>query len=171
MKRVVLLSLALAGLVVLSGCGKTYCWKPSVPEGLRTVAVPTFRNESDLMELGAVTARQTLREFQREGTFRIASTDDAALEIQGTIKKVSAGVGAYDRRSGLRLSAYEMQVLVEVSVIDRKAAKVLIDNRPYTATATMTGSQDVTTLQRDASGRAAEDLARQIVDDVLNLKW
>ena len=52
---------------------------------MRTVSVPTFRNETDVLELGAVATRQTLREFQREGTFRIASQDDAALEVQAVL--------------------------------------------------------------------------------------
>ena len=48
---------------------------------------------------------------------------------------------------------------------------MLIDNRSYRAKASVTSGQDVTTSMRDASGRLADDLARQVVSDVLNLKW
>ena len=168
MKR--LASLAVACLA-LGGCGTSYSWRSSVPENLRTVSVPTFRNESDVMELGAVATRQVLREFQREGTFKIRSTDEAAIEIQGVIKSASANVNAYDRRSGMRVSAYKAGAEAEVSVIDRRSGKVLVNNRKYQAYADFTAGQDLTTAQRDASGRLMEDLARQVVDDVLNLKW
>ena len=53
------------------GCGTSYSWRPAVPEDMRTVSVPSFRNESDVQELGAVVTRQVLREFQREGYVHI----------------------------------------------------------------------------------------------------
>lgn len=162
-------AIALAGLVC--GCGANYCWRPAVPAAMRTVAVPTFRNDSELQEAGAVAARQVLREFQREGTFKIRPTGEAALEIQGTVLSAGGDSVAYDRRSGLRISSYELVGEFAVSVIDKRLGKVLVDNRRYTARASFAVGQDLTTAQRDAAGRMAEDLARQVVDDVLNLKW
>jgi len=152
------------------GCGANYCWRSSVPEGLRTIAVSTFRNESDVSELGAVATRQILREIQREGTFKIKRLDDAALEIQGVIKSAGAATVAYDRH-GARTSARTLSALAEVSVIDKRAHKVLVDNRLYEANASVTVNQDATTAMRDASGRLMDDLSRQIVDDLLNMKW
>lgn len=162
---------AAAFAVALCGCGANYRWRPSVPDDMRTVAVPTFRNASDLQEVGAVAARQVLREFQREGTFKIRSADDAALEIQGEVTSVRSANEAYDRRSGLRVTGSAVTGTFRVSVVDKKAGKVLVDNRVYEAHATYAAGQDRTTAERDASGRLAEDLARQVVDDVLNLKW
>ena len=159
------------GALALGGCGTDYCWRSNVPQEMRTVAVPTFRNETDVTELGSLAARQVLREFQREGTFKVRSADEAALEIQGVMKATSSGVQAYDRRQGRRLAGYSLTAVAEVSVIDRRGGKVLVDNRRYRAETSYTASQDKTTAMRDASGRLAEDLARQIVTDVLNLKW
>ena len=157
--------------VLTCGCGTSYSWRSSVPDEMRTVSVPTFRNESEVNELGAVATRQILREFQREGTFRIRTTGDAALEIQGVIKSASFGTIAYDRKTYGRLSASEFRAEAEVSVIDKRDRKVLVDNRKYVATATFTSRADRTTAMRDASGRLADDLARQVVNDLLNLKW
>jgi len=152
------------------GCGTDYAWRSSVPQDMRTVSVPTFRNESDLQEAGAVAARQVLREFQREGTFAIRGSDDAALQVQGTVKAVSGLLTAYDRRHGLRLNGYEISAVVSVSVVDKRRGKVLVDNRIYRANAPFAASDDITTAQRDASGRVMDDIARQVVDDVLALK-
>ena len=158
----------LAGFA-LCGCGTDYAWRSSVPEGMRTVSVPTFRNESDLQEAGAIATRQVLRELQREGTFRIRPDGDAALQIQGTVKSVHSALSAYDRRRGLRLGGQDISATAVVSIIDKRRGKVLVDNRGYRATTTLVSGQDITTAQRDASGRLMEDLARQIVDDVLAL--
>lgn len=158
-------------VAALCGCGANYRWRPSVPSEMRTVSVPTFRNESDLQEVGAVAARQLLREFQREGTFKVRPAGEAALEVQGQVDSVSSSAVSYDRRSGLRRSGSVFTVSARVTVVDKRRGKVLVDGRPYTAQTTFTSGQDLTTGRRDASGRAMEDLARQVVDDVLNLKW
>ena len=158
-------------LLLVCGCGTSYCWRPTVPEDARTVAVPTFRNESDVMEAGALATRQLLREFQREGTFAVRPSDDAALEIQGTVLSTTASTIAVNRRAGSRTASYACEAKVRVSVVDRRSRKVLVDNRTYVAEASVTCGQDVSTAFRDATGRLMEDLARQVVDDVLNLKF
>jgi hypothetical protein len=155
----------------LSGCASEYSWRSKVPDDMRTVSVPVFRNESEVTELGAVAARQLLREFQREGTFRIASPGNGAIEIQGIVKRTTSGTAGYNRGTGMRYSNFDLAAEVEVSVVDKVKGKVLVDNKPYRATATFTENGDYTTSRRDASGRLSEDLARQIVDDVLALKW
>ena len=155
---------------IAQGCASEYSWRSSVPSDMRTVAVPTFRNESDVQEIGSLMAGQLAREFQREGTFKVRNVGDSALEIQGIVKSASPMTAAYDRRSGLRVVSYDMTATAVVSVIDKRSGKVLVDNRPYSATASFAAMQDISTAQRDASGRVAEALAAQIVDDVLNLK-
>lgn len=166
-----LFAFALAFALAFAGCATDYSWRPSVPEEVRTVSVPTFRNESNVSEFGAVATRQLLREFQREGTFGIRTTGDSAIEIQGVIKSVSPALAAYNRRQGGRIAGYDVSATAEISIIDKRNRKVLVDNRKYVAQATFTAGQDKTTAVRDASGRLADDLARQVVDDLLNLKW
>ena len=153
------------------GCSSSYSWRSAVPEDARTVTVPTFRNESNVSEAGALASRQLLREFQREGTFKVRTAGEAAIEVQGVIKSVRPAMAAYNRRAGGRVAAYDLSATAEISVIDKRTRKVLVDNRKYVANATFTAGQDKTTAVRDASGRLMDDLARQVVDDILNLKW
>lgn len=151
-----------------AGCAG-YSWTSPVPECLRTVAVPTFVNASDVTGLGDVVARQVLREIQREGTFRIAPAGDSAVEVQGRVVSGDSHVIAYERSTGVRNREHRFSVVAEVSFIDKLDGKVLVDNRKYRATTTFLASSDVMTAERDASGRIAEDLARQIVDDLLTI--
>lgn len=153
------------------GCASSYSWRPSVPQEMRTVCVPTFRNESDVSELGAIATRQLLREIQREGTFKIRNAGEAAVEIQGVVKRANCAVGAYDRTTELALNAYNYTAIAEISVIDKRSRKVLVDNRKFTAKTQLTAGHDLTTAMRDASGRLMDDLSRQVVDALLGLKW
>lgn len=162
--------MAAALLAAAAGCS-TYSWRPEVPEGARTVAVSTFRNEGDVTEMGPVVARQVLREFEREGTYKIATLDDCALEVQGCIKNADSSVTAYERRTGARNRERRFSATAVVSFIDKRAGKVLVNDRRYTATTTFLVNDDTVTGERDATGRLAEELARQIVDDALSLRW
>lgn len=172
MKMKTIIRQVVLGAAVLGAAGcASYRWTSNVPKEMRTVCVPTFRNESNVTELGTIVPRQILREFQREGTFRVAHIDEAALEIQGIIKAADSEYVGGDRRVGSRLAMNELQMKAIVSVIDRRNGKVLVNNREYTATAPFASGQDLATGQRNASGRVAEDLATKIVDDVLNMKW
>ena len=169
MKR---LLVVLAAAIAFAGCKTSYTWTSDVPARLRTVCVPNFRNESDVTELGVLAAVQTLREFQREGTFKLAGPDDAAVEVQGIVKSARASFTGGDKKTSNRLSAFSYTMVAEVSVVDRVNGRVLVDNKKYEAsTAFMSGQDENQTSQRDASGRLAEDLARQIVDDVLAVQW
>lgn len=159
----------LSMVLVAAGCAN-YSWKSSVPENLRTVQVPVFRDASGLTETGPVVTRQILREFQREGTFSIMS-DGAALEVQGeVVSAASVGENA-NYKTGSRLHGGDLVLKAKVSVVDKLRGRVLVDNRVYSGEAHYSSLQDNTTAYRDAAGRAADDLAQKVVDDVLKLKF
>lgn len=160
-----------AALAALCGCGANYEWGSRAPADHRKVSVPTFRNESGLQEMGAVATRQLLREIQREGSFRIATPGDADIEVQGVVKRVSAGSVAYNRRTIGRFTGFTMSCQALVTVVDKASGKVLVTDRPYVAETSFAGGQDLTTAERDASGRLADELSRLIVDDLTRLDW
>lgn len=160
-----------AALAALALAGCAYSWKSAVPQDARTVAVPVFRNSSDISELGSVVTREVLREFQREGTYSLARVEDAALEIQGEIKSAGSSSVAYERRTGARNRERRLVAKAVVSFVDRKSGRVLANNRAYKVETTFLANDDVVTGERDASGRIGEELARRIVDDALGLKW
>lgn len=156
-----------AALALFAGC-LGYSWTSSVPKSMRTVSVPAFENRTTYAEFGATATKQVLREFEREGTFKIRRTGDSALELQGVVSRVTLNGIDYDRGYDRRASEYRMRVTVECSLIDKVANKVLFDNRKFVGETTFLSQRDVLTGQRNASDRLATDLARQIVDGVLS---
>ncbi len=156
--------------LALAGCS-SYRWASRVPEELRTVAVPVFENQSMNAELGPMISQYTLREFQREGTFAIRRTGDSSIEVQGIVTKATRFAIAFDRNYGLRASEYRYVVEANVSIINKETGKVLQENRPYRAETTFLTQGDVLTGERNAAARIAQDMARQIVDDVLSYPY
>ena len=167
MRRVVLA----AALAALCGCGANYEWRSHVPADRRLISVPTFRNESGLQEMGAAATRQLLREIQREGSFTVASPDEAKVEVQGVVKSVTAGSVAYNRRTIGRYTGFTMSCEVLITVVDKASGRVIFTDRPYMAETTFASGQDLTTAERDASGRLADELSRLVVDDLLRIDW
>ncbi len=159
------LSAVVLSLAALAGCA-SYRWTSSVPEELRTVAVPVFENRTSSAELGPIVSQYVLREFQREGTFAIRRAGDSSLEVQGVIVKASRDPAAFNRGYGSRASEYRYTVTAEVSLINKDTGKVLLNNRRYVAETTFLTRGDLLTTQRDAAARIAQEFARQIVDDV-----
>ena len=155
---------------ILGGCAG-YRWTSEVPESLRTVAVPTFDNRTMSAELGSIVSQYVLREFQREGTFSIRRTGDSALEVQGSIEKATRTPIAYDRGYGMRASEYRYEVTASVSLVNKSSGEVLFENRRYVGETTFLTQNDLLTGQRDAAQRVANDIARQIVDDVVSYPY
>jgi len=159
--------LAVAALAVgLGGCS-SYSWKSSVPEEYRTIAVPVFENRTNAAELGPIATQHVRRELQREGTFKLKRTGQAAIELQGAIIAAKRSALTYDRSLGTRASSYRYIVTAEISVIDKKTGKVLLDNRKYVAETSFLTQNDLLTGQRNAAARIGLELARQVVDDLV----
>lgn len=154
--------------VLAAGCAG-YSWKNSVPEDMRTVSVPVFRNETHVTGLGNAVTRQILREFQRGGTFKIVAVGDAAVEVQGVLENTSTKAIAFERSTGDRYRERRLEVKAVISIVDKKLGKVIVDNREYKASTTYLDDGDMLTRQREASGRIGEDIARQVVDDVVSI--
>ena len=161
-------SILLVGLVA-AGCAN-YSWRSAVSDGMRTVQVPVFRDSSGLTETGPVVTRQLLREFQREGTFSIMS-DGAALEVQGEVVSATSRGNNSSYRVGSRVHGGMFVLSAMVSVIDKVNGRILVNNRMYFGETPYSAMQDNTTAYRDAAGRAADDLAQKVVDDVRNRKF
>ena len=167
--RTVVLGLALGSVALLSGCAG-YTWGTSVPEEYRTVAVPVFENLTEVSEMGPTVTQYTLREFQREGSFKVVRPDDAAIEVQGVIRKMTRLGIAYDRARGMRASEYRYEILADVTFVDRRKGKVLLERKGLQGETTFLTQNDLLTGQKDAAARIAQDLARQIVNDALALQ-
>ena len=165
-----ILAVALGAIALASGCA-SYTWGTSVPEEFRTVAVPVFENLTEVSELGPIVTQYTLREFQREGTFKVARQGDAAIEVQGSIVKMLRGGIAYDRGSGMRATEYRYVVTANVTFVDKRNGKVLRERKGMQAQTTFLTQNDLLTGQKNAAARIADDFARQIVNEAVSLPF
>lgn len=169
MKSLVL-SVASIAAMLFSGCSG-YRWGTTVPEEFRSVSVPVFENLTSVSEIGPIVTQYTLREFQREGSFRIARPEDAAVEVQGVLRGMSRSGVAYDRGQGMRASEYRYAVVADVSFIDKKNGKILLERKNIKGETTFLTQDDLLTGQNNAAFRIAADIARQIVNEAVAIPF
>ena len=160
------LTLAAASLLLLAGCA-SYRFTSKVPAELRTLAVPVFENASGFPELEAVATQHVLREFQREGTLRIAPLDSASLKLLGKIVRSELTPLNYDRNYDARASEYRHTLVAEITLVERGTGRLLLSDTRVKATTTFLTQGDMLTGMQDAYPRISRELARAIVDAVL----
>jgi len=160
--------LALCSLFLfLTASCASYRIGSDVPQELRTITVPVFENASGFPEIDATVTQYVLREFQREGTFKIASLDDASLKLLGKLIKTDMQSLNYDRGYGARTSEYRYTLVAEITLVERGSGKLLIDGQRIKANTTFLTHGDMLTGMQDAGPRIAKELSRAIVDAVL----
>ncbi|MFO7936825.1 MAG: LPS assembly lipoprotein LptE [Kiritimatiellia bacterium] len=166
MQRITLITTALSALLLFCGCA-SYRFTSNIPVENRTIAVPVFENESGIPELDAIITQYTLREFQREGTFKITGLDNAAYKLYGTLKKARPSPLNYDRNFGSRASEYDYKVKALITLVETSSGKMLMTEIPVTANTSFLTQGDMLTGMQDANPRLAKELSRVIVDTVL----
>ena len=160
------LGLVVVGCVMLAGCA-SYRITSDVPEELRTIAVPVFENETGYPEIGATVAQYTLREFQREGTMKIKSLENASLKLLGTVKHSEMLPVRFDRSYGSRAAEYRYTLTAEITLIERGTGRFLLDAVHVHGSTTFLTYDDMLTGMQNAYPRIAKELSRAIVDTVL----
>ena len=158
--------LAIAGCVWLAGCA-SYRITSDVPEELRTIAVPVFENETGYPEVSATVTQFVLREFQREGTMKIKSLDNASLKLLGTVRLGETSPVRFDRSYGSRASEYRYTLIAEITLVERDTGKLLLDAVKVSGSTTFLTYDDMLTGMQNAYPRVAKELSRVIVDTVL----
>jgi Lipopolysaccharide-assembly len=161
------LLLSVSGVVLLSSCG-TYHVTSGVPEEIRTISVPVFENKTGFPEVGAIATQYTLREIQREGTFKIAPLDSSSFKLLCTLSTDKRAL-SFNRSYGSRAAEYKYKLIASVTLIERSTGKLLLDDVKVEAITSFMTNDDLLTGMQDAGPRAAKELSRAIVDTVLAL--
>src|SRR5579864_8415835 len=105
--------LCLATLLAGAGCGyHAVGHNVQLPENVKTIAVPSFKNETTTYRIEQMLTASVVREFTSRTHYRILNdpSDDADATLTGTVLSTSASPLAYDTASGRAAS-----VLVVVS--------------------------------------------------------
>lgn len=158
----------LAALLACSGCAG-YHLGATVPkrmEGVKTIAIPTFRNSTLVPRLEVLSASTVVRQFQQDGTFAVCSADEADAILEGTVTRIRRR-GARSVRSDVeKQQEYLLTVTVHYSVTDRKTGRKIDEGNVAGDTSFFVSGNDINQDERQAIPLALEQAANRLVSRV-----
>ncbi len=169
MKRSIHLCTSLIAVFLLSGC-MGYQLGGTRPAGIETVHMAPVINKTEESAIELQVTRELRNRIQFDGRLKLrnrAEDADAILEVVLTDYTLSA----IAFRSDLKTTAeqYRLRITAVSTLQDSQTGAVLSESETYGET-TFFFESDLTTSKRDALPRAAHELAKFIVDDLIE-RW
>jgi outer membrane lipopolysaccharide assembly protein LptE/RlpB len=164
-------AIALIPLVFICSCGyHTAGHAAQLPESVKTIAVPAFKNETLNYRIEQMLTSSVVREFTTRTRYHIVndSGDDADATLRGTVLSTVASPLTYDTATG-RAASVLVVVSMKVSFTDR-SGKVLYENPSYLFREQYEVSQDLASFFEEDSPafrRLSQDFARTLVSNIL----
>ena len=141
-----------------------------LPEDVKTIAVPAFKNETPTYRIEQMLTASVVREFTTRTHYHILNDPSEAADatLRGTVLSTAASPLAYDTATG-RAASVLVVVSIRVTLSDR-AGKVLYQNPAYLFREQYEVSQDLKSFFEEdtpASRRLSQDFARTLVSNIL----
>jgi outer membrane lipopolysaccharide assembly protein LptE/RlpB len=158
-------------LLLCAGCGyHTAGQVVQLPENVKTIAIPAFKNETLTYRIDQMLTSSVVREFTTRTHYRIVNdaSDEADATLRGTILSTTATPLTYDTATG-RAASILVVVSIKVALTDR-SGKVLYQNPAYLFREQYEISQDLASFFEEDSPafrRLSEDFARTLVSNIL----
>jgi len=165
------LALPLLVFLLNAGCGyHTAGHAVQLPENVKTIAVPAFKNETLTYRIEQMLTASVVREFTTRTHYRILNdpSADADATLRGTVLSTTASPLTYDTATG-RAASVLVVVSMKVTLTDRNG-KVLYQNPAYLFREQYEVSQDLASFFEEDSPafrRLSQDFARTLVSNIL----
>lgn len=155
----------------LLGCGyHTVGHTAQLPESVKTIAIPAFKNETLTYHIEQMLTASVVREFNLRTRYRILNeaTEDSDATLSGTVLSTVASPLTYDTATG-RAASVLVVVSMKVTLTDR-SGKVLYQNPAYLFREQYEVSQDLSSFFEEDSPafrRLSQDFSRTLVSNIL----
>jgi hypothetical protein len=152
-------------LLSLGGCAG-YHLGPVQPYYLRDVhriAVPTFENKTLVPRIAVLVTNTVIKQFQQDGTYRIAGEDQADAILKGEITRINRAPVRAVRGNVLATKEFALALRVRYSLVERGSGKVLTSPVEVIGVTSFFVGNDITSDEEQALPLAAEDLAARLV--------
>src|SRR5438128_5739320 len=155
----------------LSGCLGYHIGpaKPYYLRDVRTIAIPTFTNKTLIPRVEVLVTGTVIKQFQQDGTFRIAGNETADATLKGEIIRISRSPARSVRGNVLATSEFNLAMRVKYRLVGPDG-KPLGPSGEVAGTTSFFVGTDVTTDERQALPLAAEELATRLVTQ-LSQRW
>ena len=159
------LAAIVAAALTLSGC-VGYRLGTTLPPGIASVYIPTALNETEEPQLETEVTRAVVREFQRDGTLKVADAAGADVRLEITVTDFTLEPLRYERDRAKTTREYRMRITADI-VLTRSGEAEPMMNRRVTGDITFDFFGDLASSKLQALPDAADDLAHDIVESIV----
>jgi outer membrane lipopolysaccharide assembly protein LptE/RlpB len=158
-------------LLLGAGCGyHTVGHSVQLPANVKTIAIPTFKNETNTYRIEQMLTNSVVREFTTRTHYQVLNdaSDSADATLRGTVLSTSASPLTYNSATGQAASVL-IVVSMKVSLSDQHG-KVIYQNPSYLFREQYEVSQDLASFFEEDSPafrRLSQDFARTLVSNIL----
>ena len=165
--------LILSNLCFLSSCG--YTQEVHLPNEIKTIAVPTFKNEIPPKDQFAyrpgleIELTNAIRDrLIFDGNLKVVEESKADAILQGAIVAYQQEGLRFDRLESVQ--EYRLFLVVKFKLIDRRTHKVLIEEPNFSGHAEFFTAQSPDATRRQSANSATFDLAKSLVNRIIE-EW
>lgn len=139
--------------------------KPAYLKQVHAIAVPMFRNNTLVPRVEALVTGTVIKQFQQDGTYRIAREDEADAILKGEVSSVGRLPARSVRGNVLATTEFNLSVSVSYKLVGRDGRVIAGPGSAGGTTSFFVGS-DVSTDERQALPLAVEQLAGSLVSQL-----
>jgi hypothetical protein len=139
--------------------------KPYYLRDVHSIAVPTFKNRTLVPHIEVLVTDTVIKQLQQDGTFQIASGEDADATLTAEIYRINRIPARSVRGNVLRTTEFNLSLSVKYTLVGRDGKTLAPPAEAVGATTFFVGT-DVTTDERQALPLATEDLATRLVSQL-----
>ncbi|HXX42480.1 MAG TPA: LptE family protein [Chthoniobacterales bacterium] len=166
MKKFFLVAL---GCVSLAGCFGYHIGpaKPYYLRDVRSIAVPTFGNDTTIPHIEVMVTDTVIKQFQQDGTFRIASNESADAILKAEVVRINRLPARSVSENVLQTSEFSLAMRVRYKLVDH-SGKAIAPSAEVTGTTSFfvnydNNAADIVSDEQQALPLAAEELANHLV--------
>lgn len=167
MNKTPTIAVFLAVMIVgsFAGCAG-YRLGSTLPPDIKTIYVPLFGNKSrePLVENDAT--RATIAELQKDGTLKVVNGENADVILECTVTAVSLNPLRYNRADVVKPNEYRLTLSASFT-LKRVRSQEIICEASVIGESTFAFFGNLTSAKQSATPRAAEDLAKRIVEKAI----
>jgi len=136
---------------------------PPYMAGVKTIAVPPFKNETLYPRVEALLSQTVIQQIQQDGTFTVGPERTSDVVLEGTVNNIRRTPARSIRGNVIATSEFELALEIQYKVIRSSNGQVL-DQRKVTGTTTYFVGNDLQQDEAQAIPRAAQNAAVRIVN-------
>jgi hypothetical protein len=168
MKRFLFNALFLSSALSLSGC-LGYSLGGSQPAGTKRLFMAPVINKTTESAIELQVTHALRNRIQFDGRIQLASATDADTLMEVTLTDYTLTAIAFDKKDKTTASEYRVKLVAHATLKNAQTGELISEATNY-GEKSFNFTADLTTSKRNAARAAADDLAKYLIDDLLE-RW